>query len=310
MATLFVTMVIPWHSQSSRFPLVTWCASLLVVLACYSTAEKEVPHDPLADDSTAAMQKLRERLGSLSHSTSNQKYGVVLITSPSEMSYAKLTIPIWRQYCKKHGMGFFLQEEPLNVEMVDAWTKPRLLMELLPVVKWKYLLVVDGNTLPNQFDRSWDQLIKEHFRQKRYKNDDPHTRMVFCPWDCDDEYDNPYDDGACSGPIMSSCIYWSQKPLTHKMVRYWYSKRKSEDLPSGRDAVPRAFVEMKNAFYDNVFYKDIGKEVGRDTSKFIPTFGWTEQYKWNLYARIHGFIKKHKKLADVANKDAKEYEEL
>jgi len=271
--------------------------------------EERLPDDSLSDDSTGAVDRLRQRLAKDS-ATTGTKYGVVMVTGPKEMSYSSLTIPLWQAYCKKHDMGLIVQKEPLNTDLSFMWAKPRALMEILPAVKWRYTLLVDASTVPKDFNRTWEYMIKLYMRHKRYSNDEPDKRYVFCPWDCDEEYTNPYEDGACNGPILSGCILWSKKPKTTRLMKSWYAKRLESDLPDGDDGVLKGFEKMKEHNYEEVFYRDVADDVGRANSKFIPSFGWSEEYKWNIHDRIHAFIKKNNKLAVIANKASKENDEL
>merc|ERR1712066_120667 len=82
-------------------------------------------------------------------------------------------------------MGFWLQKEPLRAGAAFAWSKPRLLLELLPRVSWEYVLVVDADALPLQYSRSWEYLVKRHMRYRRYANDDTDRRHIFCPENCE-----------------------------------------------------------------------------------------------------------------------------
>lgn len=283
-------------------PLLCWA----LLAAVHVDAQEEfLPNEDFADDHTQNVAAVRKRIETADNTTLGGKLGVVIVAGPKDEAYSQLTIPLWREYCKKHGMGFWVQKEPLNTDYNFGWTKPRLLMELLPVVKWRYLLVVDANTLPKKFDKPWDQLIKLHMREKRWGNDDPGQRNIFCGWDCDDEYKSQYEDGACSGPVLTVCIYDSRKPQTQRLVKSWYAKRKDPDIPTDDDGPTKGFDAMKNKNWETVFYRDASEDIGRPTSKFIPAYSWTEEHKWNLRDLIHNVIKKDPKLAGYANAAAK-----
>jgi hypothetical protein len=262
--------------------------------------EEQIESDALEDDDKPAIEHLRRRL----EVRDTHKFGIVLVTGPNEHSYSQFTIPIWRAYCEHHKLGFFLQEERLNTDLSFDWAKPRVLMELLPKTKWRYLMMVDANSLPNDFNRSWEGVVKEHMRYKRYKNDEPDKRLVFCPWDCEKEYDSPYSDGSCYGPVLSGCVWWSKKPRAVKLARSWYVKR-SLGL-----SVLKTFEKMKGRNWDEVFYKDVQKEIGRRDSSFIATFEHDESYGWNTRDMIYDYIKNHTILGAIANVQHKKEAEL
>lgn len=281
---------------------------LMLPLAAWGY-EDEMPDDSLSDDHTQHLAHVRQRLAAKDNATVGGKYGVVMVTGPKDEAHAQLTVPLWREYCKKHGYGFWLQQEPLSTDFSFGWSKPRLLMELLPAVKWRYMLVVDANTVPKKFGMKWDTLIKSHMRYKRWNNDDTSKRHMFCPWDCEDEYDSPYEDGSCSGPITSVCIYWTAKAKTRNIVRRWYATRLSDEIPQNDDGVFKGLEQVKtNNFYEEVFYRDVAEDLGRPSSKLIPAFSYHKEYRWNLRDQIHDYIKKDKVLAEIANTAAKRAE--
>merc|ERR1712060_564794 len=92
---------------------------------------------------------------------------------------------------------------------MGAWSKPRLLLELLPRVSWQYLLVVDADALPLQYGRSWEYLVKRHMRHRRYANDDTDRRHIFCPENCEaGAAKQKRREDACSGALLSGCSFW------------------------------------------------------------------------------------------------------
>lgn len=264
--------------------------------------EDKIPYDGLEDDDTEAIAGVRKRL----EVKDSSKFGVVLVAGPAETSWSAQTIPLWRAYCQHHGFGFWLQEERLNTDYAFEWTKPRLLMEILPKTKWRYLMLVDAASIPLDFNRSWEYAIKVHMRFKRWRNDKPADRVIFSPWDCQKEYDSAYTDGACYGPNLHSTIYWAngggkRQKKTTKMVKSWYVRRKE-----GFTSV-KAFDKMRGRNWEQVFYKDVQAEIGRQTSSFIPLFSHDEArgYGWNLREQIFDFIKNHTEIANIANRESK-----
>merc|ERR1712066_916659 len=133
-------------------------------------------------------------------------------------------------------MGFWLQKEPLRAGAAFAWSKPRLLLELLPRVSWEYVLVVDADALPLQYSRSWEYLVKRHMRHRRYANDDTDRRHIFCPENCEEgSTKHKRREDACSGALLSGCIFWSEQARTHEIVDDWYAKREDEAVVASAD---------------------------------------------------------------------------
>jgi len=198
-------------------------------------------------------------------------------------------------------LGFFLQQESLNPDFRFEWTKPRTLIEFLKKTKWKYVFVVDANSLPVDLNRSWDFVIKQHMRHKRYSNDNPKDRTVFCPWDCEAEYDDAYSEGACYGAQLSGCIYMASKPKAQRFVRRWYYHRNEDDWTPDQ-ALVKAFSKAKERHWDEVFLRDVRKEIGYPESSFLATFHFTKKYEWNIRDHIYDFIKGHEELGPLANK--------
>lgn len=287
--------------QQRRAALLLLACSLLHYVAL--GYEEPLPDDRMQDDDKDAIIRVRERLAAKDNATTGGTYGVVMVAGPRELSYSPLTIPIWREYCKKYGMGFWLQEEPLNTDLGFEWTKPRLLLELLRKVKWRYFMVVDADSLPVDFNRPWEYMIKLYMRYKRYVNDHIEGRFIFCPQKCDEEYKSAHEEGACAGAILSGCIYSSsakKAKKTARLVKSWYVKRKNDDLPSD-DPLLGAFEAMKENNYDAVFYKDVQQDVGKAKSKVIATYGWSKEFGHNIRDRIYDAIKRHKRLSRIAN---------
>lgn len=263
----------------------------------------------MSDDADSAVQRMRERLVAEGNITA--KLGIVMVASPTERATSGLTVPIWKEYCRRHEMGFFLQEEPLSTANIPYnWAKVRVLLEAVSKVKWRYLMLVEPNSLPKSMGKSWEYMVKLHMRHRRYSNDKTDIRYIYCPWDCEEEYESPTADGACTGPILHGCILWSKKPKTRELVQEWYTKRKDEDLPRDATGPVKALSDLKLRNHDHIFLKDVAEDIGKKTSKYFPLFTWDKDYGWNLRDQIYDFIKKDKKLSVIANKASKEHGEL
>jgi len=253
--------------------------------------------DFLEDDDRPAVERLRHDINALAQNSTSM--GIILVTGPRELQWSSITVPIWREYCANHEFGFLLQQEPLSTDLSFEWAKPRVLMELLPKTRWKYVLMVDGSSLPVKLSKSWAYAIKRHMRHKRHDSDKAGNRLVFCPWDCEKEYDDAYADGACYGPLLSGCIFWSKKSKTLELAKTWYDGRREDK--SDR-ALVKAFQKMKDRHWDQVYYKDIQQEMGRSDSNFLASFSFDAKYGWNVRDQIHDYVADHPELAQIANK--------
>merc|ERR1711953_638044 len=112
------------------------------------------------------------------------QHAVVMVSTPAALTYSAHTIPIWKAYCEKHGYDFFLQEESLIENTRTQWTKPRLLLELIAKAPWKYIWMVDPESLPVNMKKGYQYAIKEHMRKQRYSNDKQSERFMWCAEDC------------------------------------------------------------------------------------------------------------------------------
>lgn len=277
--------------------------TLLLVLSSGTWAidkEEQPPHDALEDDADEAVQRARDRIDA--EGNTGAKLGILMVAPVKDRAITDLTVPIWKEYCRQHEMGFFLQEEPLLTSNLPFnWAKPRILLEILSLVKWKYVMLIEHNSLPKTMGKSWEYMIKQYMRYRRYANDKTDQRKIFCPWDCEEEYDNPFEDGACSGPALHGCILASKKAATRQLVQVWYAKRKNEDYPRDGTGIVRALADVQKRNHDFFFLKDVAEEVGKRPSKFLPVFTWDKAYGLNVRDQIYDFIKKDKKLSKIAN---------
>mmetsp|Transcript_32709 Transcript_32709/g.74206 ORF Transcript_32709/g.74206 Transcript_32709/m.74206 type:complete len:185 (-) Transcript_32709:93-647(-) len=178
-------------------------------------------------------------------------------------------------------------------------------MELLPVTRWKYVLMVDARSLPVGFNRSFSFAIKQHMRHKRFPNDEAWDRLIYCPQDCEEEYEDTVSDGKCYGPILSGCLFQANKRQTARLVRYWYAKRRLENATQDQ-AIAKAWQEMKNSNWTKVFMHDIQQDIGKKTSGFVAQFTYDTKYKWNIRDQIYDFILAHPDLAKIGNETFEE----
>jgi hypothetical protein len=268
--------------------------------------DKEYEDECARDDNKQALLKTRQRIAR----GFNKSYGVVMVSTAAEMVHSAHTIPIWKAYCEKHGYDFFLQEESLAPEFRDGWTKPRLLLELLSKATWRYIFMVDSNSLPVQFDQGWQYAVKEHMRKHRYKNDQPNARYVWCPEDCEDEYTTELHTGLCYGPHLSGCIFWV-KPKTLPKVKTWYEKRKErqyQDFRGLKQALKNTREKGDN--YDEMMWSDVKEEMGKSDSTFLVTHSDDDNLNVKLRDRIIKTISKHKVLGEILNKRGEHKPEL
>lgn len=281
---------------------VLWTASLKLGLSDVKMPyylEQHIEDEVGEDDNKQAVQKVRLRIAQGLNTT----YGVVMVATSGEMSYSVHTIPIWKAYCEKHGYDFFLQEANLAPGVRDHWTKPRVLMELVAKTKWKYIWLVDANSLPVDFEKGWQYAIKEHLRKQRYKNDAQKERLIWCPEDCESDYEDSMQEGACYGPHVSGCIFWAAKPKKLlPILKTWYQKRKTYDTePRG---LKMGFVKARESSnYDLLLWTDVGKEMGRADSNFLATHNYDEKLGHNLRDQVVRTIGKYEALGNVLNKD-------
>jgi len=266
-----------------------------------------------SDDNKQALLKVRTRI----ERGLNKTYGIVMVATPLQMDFSAQTIPIWKAYCEKHGYDFFLQEESLAPDWRDHWTKPRLLLELVSKTKWKYIWMVDPNSLPVNFDKGWTYAIKEHMRKQRYKNDQQKNRIIWCPEDCDKDYGDALSEGSCHGPLVSGCIFWAHHPKKiTPMLKRWYSKRKDENLKDDRGlkiALENTRKGVGSApgipsYYDRMYWSDIRSEMGHEDSSFLRVFHSDSPKK--VQRQVAETLQKYKALGEVINKRGQHRPEL
>jgi len=255
------------------------------------------------DDNKEVLQKLRTKISE----GLNKTYGVVMVSTSLDYLHSVHTIPIWKAYCEKHGYDFFLQEETLVPDVRDHWTKPRLLIELVSKAKWKYLWLVDSNSLPVNLDKPWQYLIKEHMRKMRYRNDNQKERIMFCPEDCEKEAE--VGEGTCYGPHVSGCILWMKPKKILPILTTWYGlKSKYNSEPRGLKLALQKTRETSH--YDEMFWADVGEEMGRGDSTFMVTHNWDEKLGYNTRDQIVRTITKHRLLGDVINEKGEHRSDL
>mmetsp|Transcript_16390 Transcript_16390/g.36867 ORF Transcript_16390/g.36867 Transcript_16390/m.36867 type:complete len:287 (+) Transcript_16390:121-981(+) len=271
------------------------CCTLALLAVLVRCREKIV--DKLDDDSTDALDALRQRAKERKLRSS---YAVVMASGEGDLSYSQLTVPIWEAYCEKHGMDFFLQQRRLNANSTIhfEWTRPRTLMELMPHVKWKYLWMVSPNSLPMGFNTSFKYAIALYMRHKRYGNDNPRNRVVWCPWDCEEQYDNYMNEGACYRPHTSGCIFQVKKK-TQEVIRAWYHKR--VDYGSSHMGLANALDKTRHHFYDEVAFTDVGKEMGRPKSNMLAYYEYLPGFGFKVRDMLDSALKNFSFLGDIVN---------
>lgn len=256
------------------------------------------------DDNKQVLLETRTRIAQGLNAT----YGVVMLATEHDISYSVHTIPIWRAYCEKHGYDFFLQEKPLIEGGRPHWTKPRLLMELISQAKWKYIWLVDPNSMPVDFGKGFTYLIKEQMRKQRYKNDAQKDRLLWCPEDCERDYTSAIEDGACYGPQTSGCIFWVKKKTLNILFK-WYDKRKTMgEEARGLKMALKAIRTGDN--YELMFWSQVGMQMGFSDSTFLATHVWDEKLGYNVRDQIMRTIGKHKRFGEILNKNGEHKPEL
>jgi len=263
--------------------------------------KREVREDTLEDDDRPALEALRQRI---KQETTKSTYAIVMVAGEGELSYGQLSIPVWEAYAANHSCDFFLVQKRVSTlnTLRFEWTKPRVLMELIQHAKWKYFWLVDANSLPVQLTESWTYAIGQHMRHKRWKNDDIKKRVIFCPRDCEADEEDHMQQGTCYGPHMSGCIFWTAKDKRKRalrIVKEWYAKRYRQGQSS--TGLKAALDETKTRNWDDVFFHDIGSEMGRPESSFLAIYDFSTEYKFNTRDMIADAIKKNRLLGDAAN---------
>mmetsp|Transcript_65684 Transcript_65684/g.174028 ORF Transcript_65684/g.174028 Transcript_65684/m.174028 type:complete len:297 (-) Transcript_65684:249-1139(-) len=232
------------------------------------TSRSPSSDDPRRDDDAINLRRLRDRIAAFPF---HSDVAVVLTAGPADLAHSDLTVPIWEAYCRHHGFDFFLHQRVLssNVSLRFEWTKPRLLMELLPTTTWKYLWLVDAHSLPVRFHRGFKYAIQSHMRKKRHSRDDVRQRLIWCPLDCEEEYLEHNAHGACYGPHLSGCIL-RVSSQTARLAAEWYAKRVWHG--ASQEGLRRSLVELRQRHYGQIFFSDVGAEMGRSTSSFLALF--------------------------------------
>lgn len=250
------------------------------------------------DDHGPALERLRERLAS---SDMNATYGVVLASGPAELQWSQLTIPVWEQYCARHGYDLVVQQEPLATDHRFDWTRVRTVIESLHWSKWNYLWLVAANTLPANMSQPWQHIIKQEMRHKRYKNDETKDRYMYCPWDCERGHKNYMEEGACYGPHLTGCVLWAARKQTLGLVSTWYEYRNDPDMQ--HDLALRKSLQLTKEVRGNwnkVFYK-YTEDIGFPDSSLLATFGYDEKHGWDYRGQIYEYISNNKALGAAAN---------
>lgn len=259
--------------------------------------------EPDADDA-AAVGRLKERLTGYK---ANHTIGIVMYTDFTEKDWNHLTIPVWKAYSDKHGYDLFVQEEKLvNPKYKPVASKPLLLSMLYSAVKkWKYLMLVDSNMMPVGFKVSLEDFIKMHMKKKRWKNDKPGDRVIWCPLECEEGTVDELTDGTCYGAVAGGCII-RRKPMTKKALNMWHNRR--EDDKDEPRPLLKSLKTMRERNWDQVFFSNAGEDIGRQNSKFLATFQYEEGADGvgtNIRKMIDKAIKDNNLFGDIVNEAEK-----
>merc|ERR1712093_890013 len=109
-----------------------------------------------------------------------------MFSAVSDHPFSVHSIPAWKGYCIQHSYDFFLQRESLvgDASCTIGWSKPMFVkLLLIHVIRWKYVLLVEANSLPVGFKRPLLPLIKETLKLKRSKKEKIDARGIWCPAD-------------------------------------------------------------------------------------------------------------------------------
>ncbi|CAE8584322.1 unnamed protein product [Polarella glacialis] len=283
-------------------PTIRRRGAVLLISFCLSASTareivEDIPLERFEDDHLPALQRLRGRLES---SLLNQSRGILMVSEQTDSVWSDLSIPIWEEYARQHDQGFFLQREPLLAgQAFSGWTTLRTLIELMPKVQWKYMLVVTSNALPAKFNETWDDLITSHMRAKRYANDSPEKRVLWFPWDCEDDSVSAFTRGTCYGPFFDIFIV-QQKPKASKIISSWFVKRK---VRKHEDSYAKAFQATAPPYGDYIFYRKAATaEIGLPTSSRFPVWKFeANRQPRQVRDQMFAFMQKHPMLGPVGN---------
>lgn len=249
------------------------------------------------DDNKQVLFRARERISAGLNAT----YGVMMVATPDDYLFAAQTVPIWKAYCEKHRYDFFLQEESLVEGALPYWTKLRLLMELISQAKWKYVWMVDPQSLPVQFDKGWQILIKDHLRFVRWKDDSHKQRVVWCPEDCAKDYHSKIEEGLCYGPRASGCIFQVKPAIVVPILLMWYQTRR--DLKTDPRGFKLSFKSFrKQQLFEMVHVSPVQNLIGFPDSTFLATH--------NSIDEVLTTLRKKPVLGEIINKRGEYKSEL
>jgi len=278
------------------------CCLTSALIAVTASGRKD--EGTFADDDATTLKLLRARLSS---ERLVSKYAVVMLAGPRDFLYLQHSVPIWRAYCERHGLDFFLQQRSLNLEVRFEWTKLRLLLEILGTkgVRWHYVWVPDPHSLPVDFGRKWTYAIKAHMRYKDLPNRKVNRRVIWCPWDCE-EGGNSRD--SCYGPDLSGCIFWLRAGPAKRLVRNWYELRSG--LGQDEMGMRRALEQPRLNNYDEVSFRNVQEEMGKSVSSFLATFTYDEKFGANVKEAILDAIQSREALRQAARSQTEAHGEF
>lgn len=259
--------------------------------------ESHLENEFKVDDNRQAVAKMRRRIDGKMNAT----FGVVMVATETSLDVAPHSIPIWKEYCSRHGYDFVLQTDPLieSGSIRHDWTKLRMTLEVIGKAKWKYAWLVDPNSVVVDLDRPWTYLIKQYMRHKRYNQDKNKDRMVWCPEECDDIYTNAYMEGACDGPMTNGCVFQVKKK-NGDFVKRAYQTRHS--LGEDSRGIKKALYKLKEIQYDWIYWSDSQKEMNRPKASFLAQVGLDHKNLGrNQRDQMIEIIQNHKELGALIN---------
>lgn len=250
------------------------------------------------DDNRQAVARMRQKIESL---PLNSTYGVAMLATELDLQVSVHSIPIWKEYCAHHGYDFFIQTEPLVTSAIrHEWSKIRLILELMAKAKWKYIWLVDPNSVVVDFEKGWQYVIKDYMRKKRHNQDSQKVRMIWCPEDCDDAYHKgEYKEGNCKGPQTNGCV-WQAKTKNQNYVKRMYQKRHA--LGEDVRGLKKAMQSLREIEFEWVIWTDTFQEFGKRTSTFLATMNWDAKFGLNQRAGMIDTIQRHPALGGILNR--------
>jgi len=285
----------------------TWaaCASLwqwsLGLDMPYELEDQTIEKEFKKDDNRQNVAKLRRALQS---KPLNATYGIVMLATEHWAGTARHSIPIWEEYCRKHGYDFVVQTEPLieSGSMNHEWSKLRLIIEVIGIAKWKYAWLVDPSSVVVELEMQWPLLIKKYLRHKQDHLEKPQNRLVWCPEECDEEYDREkggYFEGACHGPQTNGCVFWVHKRNMGYLKKIY---KKRFIWGTAIKGLKRAFNHLRDIDFDSVIFSDAQEVMGKPNTPLLANAGKIDhKHGRSRTQQMIDIIGRNEELAKIAN---------